>query len=116
MADDETYAARKSNSLFLQHAISTALIVTIGGLIYTANSGSGTESAAQQRAVITGELEVSYMMHERSGSIINASRVEYFPAYVLVTTQDDVTVLLAVDRLIGFKATRIGADTARRSK
>ena len=124
MTNDATNAAKNLASMLLQLALSVALIVTIGGLIYTANLQRHTDSAVPTDAVITGQLQVSYMLitsktatsEEASGSTIAASRVQYFPAYVLVTTKNDVTVLWAVDRLKKLEVTRIEAETTGQSK
>lgn len=124
MTNDATNAAKNSVSMLLQLTLSVALIVTIGGLIYTANMQLHTDSAVPTHAVITGQLQVSYMLitsktstsEQARGSTIAASRVQYFPAYVLVTTKNDVTVLWAVDRLKKLEVTRIPADTTGQSK
>jgi len=66
-------------------------------------------------SVITGELQVSYMLitsktassEEASGGTINASQVEYFPNYVLVTTDHGTTHLWSIDRLKKFEVMRM---------
>ncbi|MEI8019186.1 MAG: hypothetical protein WCH39_13365 [Schlesneria sp.] len=58
-------------------------------------------------ADVTGKLTVSYNVitsktantEESSGSTLNATRVQYFPSYVLVTTTSGVTYLWAIERL-----------------
>jgi hypothetical protein len=124
MTDDRTAAARSSSVMFPQLALSVALIAAVGGLIYMANVDRQSEVAALSHTVITGELQVSYMLitsktassEQAIGSTISASRVQYCPAYVLVTTENDMTVLWAVDRLKKLEVTRIEPDTTRQSK
>ena len=120
MTNDAANAANNTASMLLQLTLSVALIVTIGGLIYTANLQRHTDSAVPAHAVITGQLQVSYMLitseTQAEGSTIGASRVQYFPAYVLVTTKSDVTFLWAVDRLKKLEVTRIEAATTGQSK
>ncbi len=113
MTGELTDATRDSRSTLPLIALSIALIAAIVGLIYTANVER--PSVAPSHAVVTGDLQVSYMLitsktansEESSGSTINASRVEYFPTYVLVTTRSDVTVLWTIDRLKKLEVSRV---------
>ena len=124
MTDDRTTSARNSGLMILQLAISAALIAAIGGLIYIANVNRQANPAVPAHAVMTGKLQVSYMLitsktatsEDASGSTIDATRVEYFSAYVLVTTESGATVLWAIDRLKKFEVVRVESDTIRKSK
>lgn len=121
MIADSTNAARPSYVKLAPLALSVALIVAIAGLVYTAAARRQTDFANPAHAVITGKLRVSYMLvtsksastEESSGSTIDASRVQYFPGYVLVTTTNDATVLWAVDRLKMLEVTEIATDAFR---
>ena len=124
MIDDATITAKNSGSILLQLTLSVALIVTIGGLVYIASQRHQGEPTLQANAVVTGQLQVSYMLitsktestEEASGSTIDASRVQYFPGYVLVTTKNDATMLWSIDRLKKFEVTRIEAAASSQNK
>jgi len=121
MADDATNAAKNSASMLIQLTLSVALIMTIGGLIYTVNLQSHTDSAVPIHTVVTGQLQVSYMLKTSKttpagavlGETIAASRVQYFPGYVLVATKNDVTILWTVDRLEKLEVTRSEVDPGK---
>ncbi len=117
MTYDETNAGRYSPLFFLQATLCLALLMTIGGLIYASNTRPEAETAVAStssftNAVITGSLRVSYTLIDSSGttsSEFEASRVEYFPTYVLVTQLNDtVTTLWSLDRLAKLDVTRTG--------
>ncbi len=88
-------------------ALSVALVVAVGGLVYT--SGINRHFALQSAGStdVTGKLTVSYNVivsktastEESMGSTIEATRVQYFPSYVLVTTTNGVTYLWAIERI-----------------
>lgn len=124
MTDDASDTANNPGLMLLQLSVCVALILAIGGLAYTANSGRPTDAVASTHADITGQLQVSYMLvtsktassESTSGSTISASRVQFFPGYVLVTTESDLTVLWAVDRLKKLEVARIESGTPRQDK
>jgi hypothetical protein len=102
-------------------SMSVALIAAIGGLIYT--SGNNHRFAAQSAgtADVTGKLTVSYNIitsktantEESMGSTIEATRVQYFPSYVLVTTTSGVTYLWAIERIKKLEVSHVPAPTSQ---
>jgi hypothetical protein len=100
MADAPQVIANESASKHLLTALCAALVTAVVCLAYSANV------ERPQNSVITGNLNVSYMLitlktdstEQSSGSTISATRVEFFPNYVLVTG-NDVTRLWPIDRL-----------------
>ena len=119
MTNDEPVAAKtESPSRLALYALCFALAIAVIALSYTA-----TVKQPSNR-VIMGNLSVSYMLislktatsEEASGSTIDASSVEYFPTYVLVTTRDEATVLWPIDRLKKLEVLRIDAAKAAQSK
>lgn len=116
MNDEPVAAKTESPSRLALIALCFALAIAVIGLAYTA-----TVKQPSNR-VITGNLSVSYMLitsktatsEEASGSTIDASSVEYFPTYVLVTTRDEATVLWQIDRLKKLEVLRV--DAAKTSR
>ena len=115
----EPAAARtESPSKLALIALCFALVTAVIGLAYTATAKQPSSG------VMTGNLEVSYMLitsktatsEEASGTTIDASRVEYFPTYVLMTTRNDVTVLWPIDRLKKLEVSRVDTAKAAQSK
>lgn len=105
MTDELNVAAKGPHSKLALIALCIALVTAIVCLAFTANE------KRPSNIVITGNLQVSYMLitsktatsEEASGSTIAASRIEYFPNYVLVTTAGGVTRLWAIERLKKFE-------------
>ena len=117
MTDDVNRAGRNSPLFFLQATLCFALIMAIGGMIYTSSQRPeamtvGADTASSANAVIAGSLRVSYTLIDSSGttsSEFEASRVEYFPTYVLITQLNDkVITLWSIDRLAKLNVTRTG--------
>lgn len=117
MTDDVNSAGRNSPLFLLQASLCFALIMTIGGLIYTSSQRPeamtvSADTSSSANAVIAGSLRVSYTLINSSGttsSEFEASRVEYFPTYVLITQlSDKVITLWPVDRLAKLDVTRTG--------
>lgn len=117
--NNEPAAAKTQSSPTLAFiAMCFALTVAVIGLAYDATVKEPSPN------VMTGKLDVSYMLitsktpssEEASGATISASRVEYFPSYVLVTTQNDVTILWPTDRLKKLEVSRIDIGKAAQSK
>lgn len=102
-------------------ALAVALIIAVAGHVYNAQAQTQPDSAIPAYPTVTGQLRISYMLitsktatsEEASGSQIDASRVQYFPEYVLVTTTNGATVLWAVDRLKSLEVTRVQTEAAR---
>ena len=107
MADESLNDSKCCQSSTSVVSLSVALITAIGGLIYI--SGNSHRFAAQSAgtADVTGKLVVSYNIitsktantEESMGSTIDATRVQYFPSYVLVTTTSGVTYLWAIENI-----------------
>ncbi len=117
--NNETAAAKtQSPPTLALIAMCLALTVAVIGLAYAATVKEPSPN------VMTGKFDVSYMLitsktpssEEASGATISASRVEYFPSYVLVTTQNDVTVLWPIDRLKKLEVSRVDTGKAAQSK
>lgn len=121
MIADSTKQTWNSYVFSTSLALSVALIVAIAGLVYNANAQTPSDSANPEYPTVNGKLRVSYMLitaktaasEEAIGSQIDASRVQYFPEYVLVTTTNGATVLWAVDRLKSLEVTRVETQASR---
>lgn len=105
---DETLSPSKGCGLSTSVvALSVALIAVVGGLVYA--SGINHHFALQSAGStdVTGKLTVSFDViisktantEESMGSSIEATRVQYFPSYVLVTATNGVTYLWAIERI-----------------
>ena len=101
---DETFSpSNNRGSSTAVVSLSVALIAAIGGLVYTTSINHLSAAPTD----VTGKLTVSYNVitsktastEESMGSTIEATRVQYFPSYVLVTTTSGVTYLWAVERI-----------------
>ena len=118
MNDEPVAAKTDSPSRLALIALCFALAIAVIGLAYTATVKQPSNP------VITGNLSVSYMLitsktatsEEASGSTIDASSVEYFPTYVLVTTRDEATVLWQIDRLKKLEVLHVDTAMAAQSK
>ena len=108
MADERNVLTREMHSKLALVTLCVAFVVAVVCLAYIANT------KRQSSTVITGNLQVAYMLitsktatsEEASGSTINASQVEYFPNYVLVTTADGTTHLWPIERLKKLEVSR----------
>ncbi len=105
---DETSSPAKSCGLSTSIvSLAVALVAAVGGLVYTSviNHHFALQSAGSTD--VTGKLTVSYNVivsktastEESMGSTIDATRVQYFPSYVLVTTTNGVTYLWAIEKI-----------------
>ena len=107
MVDESLNASRCCQSSISVVSLSVALIATIGGLIYTPGNNHRFTAHSAGTADVTGKLTVSYNIitsktanaEESMGSTIEATRVQYFPSYVLVTTTSGVTYLWAIEKI-----------------
>lgn len=105
---------KASKQMFLQYALATALLAAIGGLVYVASLRNTINTLLHSNQALTGRLEVSYNLilsktansEESIETTLEASRVEYFPNYVLVTGPGEKTYLWPTDRLKKFEVTR----------
>ncbi len=121
MTADSTNETWNSYAMSTSLALAFALTIAIAGQVYNANARPQPDTAIPAYPAVTGKLRVSYMLttsrtaasEEAIGSRIDASRVQYFPEYVLVTTTNGATVLWAVDRLKSLEVTRIETDASR---
>ena len=115
MNDEMINKDKASIQLFLQYALVTALLAAIGGLVYVASLRNTINTLLHSNQVLTGQLEVSYNLilsktansEESIETTLEASRVEYFPNYVLVTGPGEKTYLWTTDRLKKFEVTRL---------
>lgn len=106
---------KASKQMFLQYALATALLAAIGGLVYVASLRNTINTLLHSNQALTGRLEVSYNLilsktansEESIETTLEASRVEYFPNYVLVTGPGEKTYLWPTDRLKKFEVTRL---------
>ncbi len=111
MVDETPIAPKNSATLICVVSLSAALIAAIGGLVYT--SSNSNRSAASTD--VTGKLTVSFNLitsktantEESTVLSFNATRVQYFPSYVLVTTTSGVTYLWAVERIKKFEVSQM---------
>lgn len=111
-------AKTESPSRIVLIALCLTLAIAVIGLVYVA-----TEKQPSTR-IITGNLAVSYMLitsktaasEAASGGTIEASSVEYFPTYVLVTTRDQLTILWQIDRLKKLEVLRTDTANAAQSR
>jgi hypothetical protein len=107
MADETLHSSTNCGLLTSVVSLSAALIVAIGALAYTCVINHGYAAQGAGSADVTGKLTVSYNViisktantEESMGSTMEATRVQYFPNYVLVTTTNGVTHLWAVERI-----------------
>ena len=107
MADELTIAQKKSQLTLSLLAFAVALLAAIAGLTYITLAYRTSGLAAGN--VMTGNLKVTLkLITEKtatteawSGNTLDASRVEYYPTYVLVTA-NGVTHLLPIERLKQF--------------
>ena len=109
MSDEQNQHYTSATQVLLQAALCLALLGAVGGLVFEllAKNSPVPSAASESATEIVGKLEVTYMVITRKtatsedagGGTIEASRVQYFPNYVLVTRKDDVTILWAVDKL-----------------
>lgn len=119
MNDEMTNKDKAPKHLFLQYALATALLAAIGGLVYVASLRNAINTLLNSNQVLTGHLEVSYNLllsktansEESIEATLEASRVEYFPNYVLVTGPEEKTYLWPTDRLKKFEVTRAKPQT-----
>lgn len=115
MNDEIINKDKASKHLFLQYALATALLAAIGGLVYVASLRNTVYTLLHSNQALTGHLEVSYNLilsktatsEESIEATLEASRVEYFPNYVLVTGPGEKTYLWPTDRLKKFEVTRL---------
>ncbi|MEZ6058437.1 MAG: hypothetical protein R3C01_17185 [Planctomycetaceae bacterium] len=114
MNEAQAVAPRTSSVGWLPLAMSAALIVGVGWLAYLESFGRRPPQGNSAMKVIEGDLLVEYMLitsktassESSSGLTLPATRVEYFPNYVLVTNSKDVTILWSLDRLKTFEVSR----------
>ena len=107
MADETLHSSTNCGSSTSVVSLSAALIVAIGALAYTSVIKHGYAPPGAGFADVTGKLTVSYNVitsktansEESMGSTIEATRVQYFPSYVLVTTTNGVTYLWSIERI-----------------
>ena len=107
MVDESLNRSSNYGSTTSVVSLSVALIAAVGGLIYTSAINHRIVTQSAGTADVNGKLSVSYNVitsktantEESSGSTINATRVQYFPSYVLVTTENGVTYLWAIERI-----------------
>ena len=103
MADETLSPSNTCGSSISVTSLSVALIAAIGGLVYTSSNAAKRSESND----VTGKLTVSYNIitsktastEESMGSTIEATRVQYFPSYVLVTTTSGVTYLWGIEQI-----------------
>ncbi len=108
MADEPHDVAKESAWNLPLIALCVALVTAVVCLAYSAIA------QRPRNSVMTGNLNVTYMLiNEPQTNLvfektINATRVEYFPNYVLVTA-NDVTHLWPLDRLKEFDVSTVSS-------
>ncbi len=123
MVDESLNRSTCSESSLSIVSLSVALIAAIGGLIYTSAISHRFSAQSPGAIDVTGKLSVSYNVitskttnsEESIGSTVNATRVQYFPNYVLVTTTSGVTYLWAVERIKKLEVTQATESSSQQS-
>ena len=121
MVDETLKAHPNCGSSTAILSLSVALIAAISGLVYTTMINHHFATLSAGSAEVTGKLTVSYNVivsktantEESMGSTVNATRVQYFPSYVLVTTTSGVTYLWAIERIKKMEVSHASAPTSQ---